>query len=134
MANNIDKNMLIDLYFDGEFGVTNTGDIALNRGLSNLKQAIFHRLITAPGSLVHRPDYGIGIKLYQGKISSLGVQRDLAMRIKDQLELDPRVTEVTGVRFDVSENNSSEFIVVIRATVLGYDELNESFNPFEAQL
>ena len=80
----LSDNMLIDLKFNGDFWVTPTGDIETITGRDNLRQALFHRLITVPGSLAHRPGYGVGIKRYQNAIDTIDQKRDLVLKIQEQ--------------------------------------------------
>jgi hypothetical protein len=106
------------------------GDLDTVEGLTNYKLALFHRLITSPGSLIHRPNYGVGLKDFQNSPSTLGAQRQLAIRIKDQFELDPRTDEVLGVRYDVSDSEPEKTLIIVRVRPVGYDELEATFIPF----
>lgn len=124
----IDENFLIDL----EFGVkeAQNGDIQLISGIENLKQALFNRLITVKGSLSHRPDYGVGVQLWQGAVGSIDKQRQLAIEIKKQFEKDPRVSKVTSVAIKPDESNPSIFIVQYKIEAVGIGELVADVQPF----
>lgn len=124
----IDENFLIDL----EFGVkeAQNGDIQLISGIENLKQALFNRLITVKGSLSHRPDYGVGVQLWQGAVGSIDKQRQLAMEIKKQFEKDTRVSKVTSVAIKPDESNPSIFIVQYKIEAVGIGELVADVQPF----
>lgn len=124
----IDENFLIDL----EFGVkeAQNGDIQLISGIENLKQALFNRLITVKGSLSHRPDYGVGVQLWQGAVGSIDKQRQLAIAIKKQFEKDPRVSKVTSVAIKPDESNPSIFIVQYKIEAVGIGELVADVQPF----
>lgn len=126
----LEEAYLIDLHHDGDFNLTKTGDLEQIKGKNNVKQRLFHRLITEPGSMVHRPDYGVGAKGFQGKVGSIDNQRELALRIKDQYEQDPAVEEVTGVRIDQDTVEPGLFTVVAKYNILGLGELVEEFEPF----
>lgn len=129
MATPIDEFYKIDLLHDGDFKAAPNGDFALAKGVTNLKQALFHRLITVPGTLVHRPLYGVGVKLWQNDVGSISRQRDLATTIKQQFEQDERVDEVTGVRVEkINENGTFE--VTYKVQVSGGQLLEETVNPF----
>lgn len=124
----INENFLIDL----EFGVkeAQNGDIQLISGIENLKQALFNRLITVKGSLSHRPDYGVGVQLWQGAVGSIDKQRQLAIEIKKQFEKDPRVSKVTSVAIKPDESNPSIFIVQYKIEAVGIGELVADVQPF----
>ena len=124
----IDNFYKIDLLFRSDFIPAPNGDFGLAKGLVNLKQALFHRLITVPGSLVHRPDYGVGVKRWQNDLSTIDKQRELANIIKSQFEQDERVDELLGVRF-VNDGNG-QFTIYYRVSVSGGKLLEEETNPF----
>jgi hypothetical protein len=134
MANNINDSFLQDLSHTGDFSSNNSGDLKLVSGRDNLRQAILHRLITVQGSIIHRPDYGVGVKLYQGMISTLEKQRELALRIRQQLELDDRIDSVDSVRFTPDEDyRQGTFIINIKITASGIGELEQEINPFDKE-
>lgn len=107
-----------------------TGDLDLVSGLANLKNALLHRLVTVPGSLVHRPEYGVGIPLYQGRINSYSTQREIALRIQEQFARDSRVQSVAGVLFEVNQASPDKLKIIVRVVAIGYDEATMSFTPF----
>ena len=123
-----DDFYLVDLRFDGDFVAAPNGDFQTIAGLNNLKQALFNRLVTVPGSLAHRPGYGVGAKLYQNAVASLDKQKQLAIRIKEQFEQDFRVEKVTGVSF--TQQPQGFFLVVYRVVARGIGEISGTFNPF----
>lgn len=126
----IEEFLKRDIAHKGDFLVTSTGDLDTISGLENVQNALFHRLITSPGSLIHRPNYGVGIKDFQNSINDIENQRRLALRIQEQYELDPRVEEVLGVRVDVGDLTPEKIIVTVRYNVLGYGEVTSRFIPF----
>jgi len=130
----INNAYLEDLYFSEDFEPSKNGDLLTITGKENLSQALFHRLITSKGSLVHRPDYGVGIKDFEGGISSLASQRELALRIKDNFEQEPRIKEVTGLKFNQDDVNPSQFTVIVKYEAIGYNNLEETFDPFRTIL
>lgn len=107
-----------------------SGDLDTVEGLENYKLALFHRLITSPGSLAWRPNYGVGMKDFQNAPSGLSAQRDLARRIQDQFELDPRTEAVLGVVFNADDANPELTEVLVRVKPVGYDEITATFTPF----
>lgn len=119
-----------DIAHKSDYVRSATGDLDRISGLENFKLALFHRLITSPGSFAFRPNYGVGIKDYQNSLSSFSVQRRLALLIKDQYELDPRTEEVTGIRFDVSDTEPDKTQIIVKVKPVGYDEIETAFIPF----
>lgn len=129
MSNPIDNFYKIDLLHNGDFVAAPNGDFALAKGLVNLKQALFHRLITVQGALVHRPLYGVGVQLWQNDIGSIARQKALAVAIKEQFEQDERVDEVTSVRIS-KQNTDGTFEITYKVAVSGGSLLEETVNPF----
>jgi len=110
--------------------MNSSGDLSQINGLANLKRALFRRLVTVPGTLVHRPTYGVGVGLYQNAPSSFSMQQKLAGIIQEQFELDPRVQSVTSVAVN-SENESPQLTkIIVTLTPIGYTEQQMSFTPF----
>lgn len=131
MANR-EENLKIDiLHNTGDFKSSASGDLSRIKGLDNLNQALLHRLITVKGSLVHRQEYGISIQEWQGQLTSLDKQRDLALIIKDQYLRDSRVTEVNQVQFIVDDYSPDLFKIFVKYSALGYTDIGETFDPFE---
>lgn len=125
----IDKFYKIDLLHNGDFNAAPNGDFAIVKGVENLKQALFHRLITVPESIVHRPNYGVGVKLWQNDIASFSRQTELASRIKEQFELEERVDELVSVRIkNIQENGTFE--LSYKVSVSGGSLIEETVNPF----
>ena len=121
---------LIDLHFKNDFVPSSSGDLQRIKGRNNVLQALFHRLITVPGSLAHRPTYGVGVKLWQNRLATLGAQKDLALKIKSQFEEDFRVDKFLGISFQQKENG--EFLVKFRVNLKGIGETSATVDPFGA--
>lgn len=119
-----------DIAFKSDFVLTPTGDLDTIAGLENLKDALLRRLVTTPGTLIHRPTYGVGIKSYLNGLNSLGAQRQLGISIKEQFELDSRVEKVTSVKITNSDSNPGLVVVEVRIKVVGYQETAIKFVPF----
>lgn len=127
----INDSFLVDLQHSGDFSNDSKGDLKTISGLDNLKQSIYNRLITVKGTIVHRPEYGVGLKLYQGVMSTLSNQRDLALKIREQLLEDTRIESIDGVKFDVdSDLQAGNFIVTIQVTATGVGSFSQTINPF----
>lgn len=127
----LDENLLIDLRFDGGLQATKTGDLLTVKGLANLRQALFNRLITVPGTLAHRPEYGAGIKRWQNKLESFTNKREAALAVQTQFLLDRRVEDVLAVQFTQDDLNPGKFTVLVRVNVVGYNNQEIQFDPFE---
>lgn len=119
-----------DLAHVGDYVPTDSGDLDTVEGLENLKQALFQRLITVPGSLAHRPRYGVGVKKFLNSINSIANQRELFILIQEQFPQDPRVESVTGVLFTTTDQEPSKTQILVRVKPVGYDEVPMNFVPF----
>jgi len=126
----LDEFLKRDIAFKGDFVQTPTGDLDVIAGLDNVKESLFRRLVTTPGSLIHRPEYGVGLKKFQGAANSLDNQRTLASLIKQQFEEDPRVEEVTGVSVFVDDNKPDTIEIICRVSIVGYGETGFNFLAF----
>lgn len=127
---NLNDIMLTDVAHVGDILVSATGDMDTITGIANLKNALFHRLITQPGSLVHKPNYGVGVKDFQNALSTLSAQRKLAGRIQEQFELDPRVKKVTGVLVTFDDLHPSIVTITTKVDAVGVGELAMQMKPF----
>jgi hypothetical protein len=80
--------------------------------------------------LIHRPNYGVGIKRFQNAPTSIATQRRLALKIKEQCERDRRVESLLGVKIIRSDLEPSKSILVIRVKPVGYGETEFKFSVF----
>lgn len=126
----VEETMGRDIAHVGDFVKTATGDLDSISGLPNIKSALMHRLLTTPGSFILRPTYGVGIKDYQNGPSTYALQQQLAVRIKEQFEQDPRIDEVTGVRVEFDEAKPELSNIIVKVRLVGYDEVETTFQPF----
>lgn len=128
----LEETLLVDIWHETSVGGAEAadGDLQDVRGLRNIREALVRRLVTIPGTLVHRPTYGVGIRNFQNSIMSLENQKVLAVRIKDQFEQDTRVEEVTKFRFVNDDNDPSKLIIFITLRIAGYGEASMEFIPF----
>jgi phage baseplate assembly protein W len=117
-----DDIYLRDLAFSNDFVLSPKGDLDTRTGLDNLRDAIYRRIVTVPGSIVHRPDYGVGLPLYVGSLNSLGRQQKLAAIIKEQLERDDRVEEFLSLRVEQSSSVEGMVKITVRVKPVGYTE------------
>jgi len=132
ITNGITQSMGTDISLLGDMRLTAGGDVQLVAGLANLYQALFHRLITVPGSLVYKPNYGIGITRFQNAPNSLPVQQNIASLIQEQFPQDPRVQSVSSVSITSEDGTPQKTIVAVTLTPVGYNEQKMSWTPFNA--
>lgn len=115
----------------GDLVRTQTGDIGTIAGLPNYRNAIYHRLITVPGSLAHRPGYGAGIKQYQNAPCSFALQQEMATKIKEQIKQDPRTKKIQSVSMNNTDTFSEQTVINILVVPVGYtDAIKMTFTPF----
>ena len=107
------------------------GDYPSFQNLENVREALMRRLITQPGSLAHRPLYGVGIRSYVNRINNISTQRELAELIKEQFERDSRVESVLGFNFEQDKNNASLIKINVKIKLVGIDELGFIFEVDE---
>jgi len=128
----LEESLLTDIWHETAVGstVAPDGDLSSVKGLKNIQEALVRRLVTIPGTLVHRPTYGVGIRRFQNSLMSLENQKVLALRIKDQFEEDSRVEEVQKFRFVNDDKDSSKLVIFITVKIKGYGETAMEFVPF----
>jgi hypothetical protein len=111
-----------DLAFKDDFIRSPTGDLDTISGLDNLKEAIIRRILTQPGSVIHRPTFGVGLKNFSNALNSISKQQQLALLIKEQLEQDPRIESFIGLRVEPDELRPGVVSIVVRVKPVGYAE------------
>lgn len=126
----IEETFLKDISHKNDMAESATGDLQAVTGLNNIKQALFNRLITYPGSLIHRPDYGVGVKDFQNALNSIGNQRSLALRIEEQFKRDIRVQDVLNIRFETDNDRPDQIRVYVKVVLTGLGEQDLQFIPF----
>lgn len=119
-----------DLHFDFDIKTTPTGDISVVNGVESVRLALFRRLITSKGSIIHRPDFGVGIKDFQNGLNSYSNQTTLANLIKEEFEKDPRVQSVSKVRIKNNNSDPSLLEISISVNILGVGDNSLTFIPF----
>jgi phage baseplate assembly protein W len=120
-----------DITHRSDLVLSSTGAFEVISGLENLRLALFHRLMTVPGSLIHRPDYGVGIKQFQNAPNTLVNQEQIANRIYDNFIRDSRVEKVLGVQINSEDGTPETLKISVRFKIVGYqDEATLAFIPF----
>ena len=126
----IEDSLLIDIEFQGDIKAAPNGDLQLIKGVSNLKQALFNRLVTVQGTLAHRPLYGVGVQKWQNGIGSVSKQQALAIAIKKQFEEDERVEKVTSIQIILDNEKPGQFLVKYKVLAVAIGDLEDTVNPF----
>jgi len=120
-----------DLRHEKDFVKTASGgDLQTISGLDNMKAAVLRRIMTTPGDVIHRPNYGVGLPLYQNAPNTAETRRQLASLIEEQLLQDPRIEDVESVSFTNTDSNPELITVAVNVVVRGYGELEVEFKPF----
>lgn len=112
-------DLLRDLRFKDDYDITPQGDLGLVEGVDNVKQALMHRLLTTKGTLVHRPDFGVGIKNFLGAPMSFETQREIAVQIQAQFLNDSRVAGVNSIQILESEINPFSVTISVEVEIEG---------------
>ncbi len=130
----ITETLLTDIKFKKDTvrrtDVGHLGDIDTISGLENLKDALFRRLVTVPGSVVHRPEYGVGLPQFQNAPNTVATRKAIALRIGEQFAEDVRVEEVTAVDFESGDLTPETLKITVKVKVVGYGETEMTFIPF----
>lgn len=105
------------------------GDLITIEGIENIRLALLHRLVTRPGTLIHRPEYGVGIQDFLNAPNTIDNQRTIATRIAENFARDPRVAEVSAV--SVEPNSNPELVrIIVKVRIIGRQEQSLEFIPF----
>jgi len=119
-----------DFAFSGDFQVTPTGDLDIISDLANIKQALLRRILTIPGTLMHRPNYGCGILGFQGAPMTIAVQRQIAQKIAQNLPQDPDVNSVTSVNVSTDDAVPGKLTIAVTADIVGHGMVTFKYTPF----
>ncbi|MCP3670710.1 MAG: DUF2634 domain-containing protein [Gammaproteobacteria bacterium] len=114
-----------DIYFDNDYLITNKGDFQLLEGVANLRQAIYHRLITRPGEYKFVPDYGVGIATYVKRKRTNSNLDSMENAIRTNLLRDSRLSAISKI---VVEYINGGVKIAISIAVAGKTLL---FRPYE---
>ena len=99
------------------------GDIDIISGKDNAIEAIFRRVFTTKGSIIHRPDYGVGLPNFQNIENRIDQRLKITEDIRVQMGRDDRVQEVKEVSFIDDVDNPAQFKIRIRANLVGLPDL-----------
>lgn len=130
-ASNEEKVYLRDIRHTRDFIRTVGGDLEDIFGRDNMREWMRRTMITVPGDVKHRPNYGVGIKQFQNAVNRLSTQQEIALRIKENFERDDRIQEVGGVRIDYNDLEPEKTVIVVNVTLVGFTEESIEFTPFD---
>jgi hypothetical protein len=125
--------LLIDLQFEavGDYIKSEANGLQTITGFANVQQRLFARLITVPGTLAHKPLFGVGVKNFQNAISGLTQQSSLGNLISEQFLEDPAVQDVIGITFNNTDLAPEQMEIQVSVVLVGYtDAVKMNFVPF----
>ena len=106
----------------GDLRVTPTGDLKLSSGRDNVAQAIERRVLVGQGTLLHRPDYGAGLKMAIERSSNPTERAKQAARIQRQMARDERVL-ASKSSVSLSSTADSRVVVDLSVQLAGDDDV-----------
>jgi phage baseplate assembly protein W len=104
-----------DIYLSTDLAPDGRGGVATVAGLANLRQAIERLLLSSPGDIYHRPDYGVGLRDFLNKPVTDMVGKKIKARVREVLSLEPRIALVQSVSVAVTGDNALVVSVVVVA-------------------
>lgn len=115
----IDEILLVDIAHKGDFVLDAQGDLDTISGRPNVIDAIFRRIVTRKGALIHRPEYGAGLGDYQGLPNSIDNQLRLLEDIKQNLSRDERIVSIKNISINIEDDTPSKMTIILQADILG---------------
>lgn len=110
-----DMTMGMDLYLDvsdgnrkefiGQLVNDNKNDIAVVKGIDNLRQSLILRLLTRKGTLYRHPEYGSTIPNILGELIKETTLQDAVTEFKRCITTDERVSKVSVTESEVTGNS-----------------------------
>lgn len=99
-------------------GVTATGDLLLVDGRANARAALRRRLVVSPGTLIHQPDYGVGLLDALELPNTSALRTQLSTGARRNLLADDRVAEATvGVSLGAPDGTQSASAMTVQLRV-----------------
>jgi len=86
-----------DIYQESDFRVSSRGDLATVSGVQSLIYRIDRMLVTNPGEIFYRPDWGVGIVRYLNQPNNANTAAKLRNAIIRHVSKDPDVEKVVRV-------------------------------------
>lgn len=88
----------IDVKLQDDYVKAATGDLQFIDGLQNLKEAIYRRILTTPGEVIHRPNYGVGLRRYLNKPCTNSNQQELSNAIRLNIMNEQRIERINSIQ------------------------------------
>jgi hypothetical protein len=104
---------------DGNLLISSTGDTEIVSGLSNIIDAISHRLDTQVGTYLRNIDYGRGF--YIGAPQKSFILKMLKVKVVESILSDDRIQSVDSVTFNV---NKTQVNIEINMSTVLYDSIS----------
>lgn len=92
-----DRQFGPDLRFRGDYSVTAAGDYVVATGPEVIHQSIEREALAAPGELVRRPEWGMGVRAELLRPRTPTRVAELRTRVAARVRANPRVTRVRSV-------------------------------------
>ncbi len=102
---------------DAVIRVTPTGDLRDIAGRDNLHRAVRLRALSAPGTLVHRPDYGGGLELHVETPNTPASRSAINTTLRRNALLDVRLEDVTVSTSSGRTGSTSGDAVTVRLEI-----------------
>ena len=110
----------VDLFFQqGDHLLMGNGDLALTRGLGAFRANFARALVTTPGDIFWRPDYGIGLVEFLNARATAAASYEMKNRIQQYLSSEPAVEEVTRNEVTISRDTIGLVEVFVDVVVSG---------------
>lgn len=103
-------NLGTDILLIDDYRLSAIGDLQLIDKIQNIRESIYRRIITNPGELPHRPNYGVGIYRYMNKPSTAANRQELANAIKRNIIQDNRIKEIKNISCDWIDNTAQIYL------------------------
>lgn len=88
----------VDVKIQGDYAKSATGDLQLIDGLQNLREAIYRRILTTPGEVIHRPGYGVGLRRYLNRPCTVTNQQELSNAIRLNIMNEQRIEKINTIQ------------------------------------
>ena len=105
-----------DVLIMDDYQKSSKGDLQTITDILNLREAIYRRVFTTPGEVLHRPKYGIGLKRFLNKPCTETNKQELINLVKLNLPAEKRIETVEQVLCDWS---SDVLNLIIKVTAYG---------------
>ena len=95
---------ITDILFTGDYQMTAKGDLQTISDIENLRQAIYLRLITSPGEIIHRPLFGVGIKSFMNRPCNDNNKQRLVNRVRLNILRERRISKIHSITVEWSDS------------------------------